>query len=151
MTAVTAASSSVTRSSTSRCLIAASNSRMVPRRSVSRARMAVFMSSVIWSLRLIAWATLLMLCVENANDGWPDFNLMLDLRLLGSRLLLSILLDSSLHVSSLHVSSLHVSSLIIRSRFLPALKQKPACGRFLKRDHDHVPDAESHRVKSAKR
>jgi hypothetical protein len=91
-----------------------------------------------------------MLCVENANDGWPDFNLMLDLRLLGSRLLLSILLDSSLHVSSLHVSSLHVSSLILRSRFLPALKQKPACGRFLKRDHDHVPDAESHRVKSAK-
>jgi hypothetical protein len=86
-----------------------------------------------------------MLCVENANDGWPDFTLMLDLRLLGSRLLVSILLDSSLHVSSLHVSSP-----IHRSRFLPALKQKPACGRFLKRDHDQVPDAESHRVKSAK-
>ncbi|SOZ35609.1 conserved protein of unknown function [Cupriavidus neocaledonicus] len=50
-TASTALSSSSTRSSTSRCLIAASSKRMVPRRSVSRARMAVFMSSLIRALR----------------------------------------------------------------------------------------------------
>src|SRR3990167_3388522 len=52
--ATIAASSSVMRSSTSFCFIAACNRRMVPRRSLSLARMAVFMSSVIWSLRLMA-------------------------------------------------------------------------------------------------
>jgi hypothetical protein len=52
--ATTATSSSVMRSSTSFCFIAASSRRMVPRRSLSLARMAVFMSSVIWSLRLMA-------------------------------------------------------------------------------------------------
>jgi hypothetical protein len=46
----TAASSSVTRSSTSFCFMAASSRRMVPRRSLSLARIAAFMSSLIWSL-----------------------------------------------------------------------------------------------------
>ena len=50
-TARTWASSSSTRSSTSRCLIAACSMRIVPRRSFSPARIADFMSSVIRSLR----------------------------------------------------------------------------------------------------
>ncbi|MNY79094.1 hypothetical protein D3C86_2195810 [compost metagenome] len=51
--AMMATSSSTTRSSTSFCFMAASSMRMVPRRSLSLARMAVFMSSVICSLRLM--------------------------------------------------------------------------------------------------
>src|SRR5664279_5081969 len=61
--ATTAASSSTIRSSTSRCLSAASRPRMVRRRGASLARMASFMSSVIRSFRLMvgsraapAWA-----------------------------------------------------------------------------------------------
>src|SRR5438105_2629191 len=55
-TASTWASSSVVRSSTSRCLIAASASRMVASRSLSPARIALFMSSVRRSLSAIACA-----------------------------------------------------------------------------------------------
>ncbi|EWS57412.1 hypothetical protein Y695_04831 [Hydrogenophaga sp. T4] len=51
--AMTMVSSSSTRSSTSFCFIAAVSRRMVPRRSLSLARMAAFMSSVICSLRLM--------------------------------------------------------------------------------------------------
>src|SRR5665213_599402 len=46
MIATTSASESSTRSSTSRCFSAASSSRMVDSRAVSRARIAAFMSSV---------------------------------------------------------------------------------------------------------
>src|SRR5574344_1012576 len=53
MMATMAASSSSMRSSTSFCFIAACSRRMVDRRALSLARMAVFMSSVIWALRLI--------------------------------------------------------------------------------------------------
>src|SRR5437667_5317146 len=55
-TASTWASSSVVRSSPSRCLIAASASRMVASRSLSPARIALFMSSVMRSLSAIACA-----------------------------------------------------------------------------------------------
>src|SRR5690606_12864658 len=54
MIASTCASSTVIRSSTSFCLMAASSRRSVPRRPDSRARMAAFMSSVMRSLRLMA-------------------------------------------------------------------------------------------------
>ena len=50
---MTMTSSSSTRSSTSFCFIADSNKRMVPRRTLSLARMAVFMSSVIWAFKLM--------------------------------------------------------------------------------------------------
>src|SRR2546430_13469318 len=53
-TASTCASSSVMRSSTSRCLIAASASRIAPSRSFSPARIALFMSSVMRSLSAMA-------------------------------------------------------------------------------------------------
>src|SRR4249919_4217863 len=53
-TASTWASSSSMRSSTSFCLIAALTRRITPRRSLSPAFMAVFMSSVSWVLRLMA-------------------------------------------------------------------------------------------------
>jgi hypothetical protein len=56
MTAITAASSSSMRSSTSFCFMAAVSRRMVPRRSLSLARMAAFMSSVICSLRLMVFS-----------------------------------------------------------------------------------------------
>src|SRR5690242_13306277 len=52
-TASTWPSSSVIRSSTSRCLMAASARRIVPRRSFSPARIALFMSSVMRSLRVM--------------------------------------------------------------------------------------------------
>src|SRR2546423_15163315 len=52
--ASTCASSSVMRSSTSRCLIAASASRIAPSRSFSPARIALFMSSVMRSLSAMA-------------------------------------------------------------------------------------------------
>ncbi|WP_420956133.1 hypothetical protein ACNSZH_06225 [Burkholderia gladioli] len=42
------------RSSTSRCLIAASSRRIVASRALSFARIAAFMSSLIWSFKLIA-------------------------------------------------------------------------------------------------
>jgi hypothetical protein len=53
MMPITAASSSVMRSSTSRCFSAASRPRIVSRRAESLARIAVFMSSVICSLRVM--------------------------------------------------------------------------------------------------
>src|SRR5438309_720837 len=53
-TASTWPSSSVMRSSTSRCLIAASASRIAPSRSFSPARRALFMSSVMRSLSAMA-------------------------------------------------------------------------------------------------
>src|SRR3954464_15617232 len=56
-TAVTCASSSVMRSSTSRCLMAACKRRMTARRSFSPDRIAVFMSSVMRSLSVIAGAS----------------------------------------------------------------------------------------------
>src|SRR5665647_1554679 len=57
MMATTSASDNSTRSSTSHCFIAASNRRIAPRRAVSLARIAVFMSSVIFCLRLISKPT----------------------------------------------------------------------------------------------
>src|SRR5690606_1649033 len=55
-TASTAASSSSTRSSTSRCLIAALTSRITPRRSLSPAFIAAFMSLVSCCFRVMAAA-----------------------------------------------------------------------------------------------
>src|SRR4029450_7570138 len=54
MTLTTSPSAMSFRSSTSRCLIAASGGRMVDRRAVSLARIAAFMSSVMRALRVIA-------------------------------------------------------------------------------------------------
>src|SRR6185312_4514687 len=54
-TASTWVSSRVMRSSTSRCLIAANTNRIVPSRSFSPARIAPFMSSVMRSLRVMAF------------------------------------------------------------------------------------------------
>src|SRR5512137_334846 len=54
MMATTSASVSSMRSSTSRCFMAASKRRIAPRRAVSLARIAAFMSSVICCLRLIS-------------------------------------------------------------------------------------------------
>src|SRR5690606_1871763 len=53
--ATMAASSSSMRSSTSRCLMAACNRRMVPRRWLSLARMAAFTSSVMRLLRFMVF------------------------------------------------------------------------------------------------
>src|SRR5512146_690103 len=57
MMETTSASVSSMRSSTSRCFIAASSRRIAPRRAVSLARIADFMSSLIFSLRLMAKKT----------------------------------------------------------------------------------------------
>ena len=69
MMAITITSSNSTRSSTSFCFMADSNKRIVPKRSVSLARMAVFMSSVIWSLSDIGDTFLVMLAIVSDRVG----------------------------------------------------------------------------------
>src|SRR5690606_20799569 len=67
ISATTAASSSSVRSSTSRCLHAASSMRMASRRGASLARIAAFMSSVIRSFRRMA-----LFLVTRAGAQPPD-------------------------------------------------------------------------------
>src|ERR1700691_587706 len=80
-TASSCVSSSVMRSSTSRCLTAAMIRRMVPRRSLSPDRIAAFMSSWMRSLRLIGYT----LARATGGSGWQAAPLALRSRAGGAR------------------------------------------------------------------